>query len=135
MNEQTPVTFTLGELWLLHAVVRHEMQGQDAWRFPPASLPLNEEIACAIDACEGAGMADYTLALTRGDLLVLDYTVPGDAKDANGAAVGRSILRKVFRARRRLAEGELPTAEMADAPFEAERLREWAQPVRPQEEA
>jgi hypothetical protein len=37
--------FTIDELWLLQSVIRHEALQMDAWRFPPASLALNTQIA------------------------------------------------------------------------------------------
>lgn len=107
--ETRAVTFTLPELWLLHAFVRHEMPQQEQWQMPPADEELNEQIALAIEACENVGLDSYTLLLTRQQLLVIDYVIRYDYKTPEGAR-GKDILLKTFRARRELALG-LPLSE------------------------
>ena len=99
-----PVTLEVNELWLLHDFVRHEMADGRFWRFPPASEQLNEEIAMALDACESHALGEYTLLLSRGDLLAIDYFVRRDHKTPEGAS-GKRVLLKVFRARRQLTAG------------------------------
>jgi hypothetical protein len=100
--ERIAVTLSLPELWLLHDFIRHEVPESRAWRYPPASEDLNEEIALAIEACETHELAEYTLLLSRGDLLVIDYFVRRDHKTPEGAS-GKRLLLKVFRARKELA--------------------------------
>ena len=104
MIETRAVNFTLPELWLLHAFVRHEMPQQEQWKLPPADEDLNEQIAMAIESCESLGLSDYTLLLTRHQLLVIDYLVRYDFKTPEGAR-GKDILLKTFRARRELSLG------------------------------
>lgn len=101
-EERRPVTFTLAELWLLHDFVRHECPEMERWRFPPADLELNEEIALAIEACVSDGLEEYTLDLTRHQLLVIDYLIRHDYKTGQ-LAKERDILHKVFQARREMA--------------------------------
>jgi len=88
----------LGELWLLNHFVRHEQSDQDRWHWPPADLELNDEVAKAIVACED-GESEYTLLLTRHQLLVVDYCIRADYKWPSPAAFGKAILLKTFRAR------------------------------------
>jgi hypothetical protein len=109
MIETRSVTFTLPELWLMHAFVRHEMGQQEQWKLPPADEDLNEQIALAIESCERFSLAEYTLLLTRHQLLVIDYLVRYDYKTPEGAR-GKDILLKTFSARRELSLG-LPTSE------------------------
>ena len=97
-----PVTLTVGELWLLHDFVRHEMPDANAWRYPPASRDLNDEIVFALEACEACDLSEYTLALSRADLLAIDYFVRRDYKTPEGAS-GKTVLLKTFRARKELA--------------------------------
>jgi hypothetical protein len=97
-----PVTFSLGELWLLHDFIRHELPDANNWRYPPASRDLNEEIAFALEACESCEMDEYTLCLSKADLLAIDYFVRRDQKTPEGAS-GKGILLKTFRARKELA--------------------------------
>ena len=99
--ERAGVTFSLPELWLLHDFVRHEMSDANSWRFPPASEELNEDIALAIEACETHDLEEYTLLLSKGDLLVIDFFVRRDHKTPEGAS-GKRLLLKVFRARKEL---------------------------------
>ena len=108
------IAFTLPELWLLHAFVRHEMPQQDLWRMPPADEELNEQIALAIEACENLGLANYPLHLTRHHLLTIDYLIRYDFKTPEGAR-GKDILLKTFRARRELAYGLPDEAAFPDA--------------------
>lgn len=117
--ETRAITFTLPELWLLHAFIRHEMPQQEQWKMPPADEDLNEQIALAIEACESLGLDSYTLLLTRQQLLVIDYLVRSDFKTPEGAR-GKDILLKTFRARREMTMG-LPEAEspVADTYSEA----------------
>lgn len=109
-----PVTFTLDELWFLQSLVRHELPQPPEWKFPPASLDLNDQVADALVACSQNGLKECALVLTRGDLLLLDYVVPNGYKDAAGKLVGRDILLRTFVARRRLAEGPEATAVEPD---------------------
>lgn len=99
--ERRPVTFSRDELWLLHDFVRHELPDSRQWRFPPASEELNEEIALALDACEAHNLREYTLLLSRGDMLVIDFFVRRDHRTPEGAS-GKQLLLKVFRARSEL---------------------------------
>lgn len=101
-SERAPVVFTLAELWLLNDFVRHELPDAKTWRFPPASEDLNEEIAMAIDTCESHGVQEYTLLLSRGDLLLIDFHVRRDHRTPEGAS-GKTLLLKTFRARKELA--------------------------------
>ena len=113
--ERTPVTFSASELWLLHDFVRHEIPESKAWRYPPACEDLNEEIATALDCCESHNLAEYTMLLSKGDLLTIDYFVRRDHKTPEGAS-GKRILLKVFRARRELISG-LPGHEGDDRTY------------------
>jgi hypothetical protein len=103
MNER-PVSFTLEELWLLNDLVRHEISEAERWKFPPTSKPLCDEIVFAIVACEDNDLPEYSLLLSDGDLMVIDYNVRRDAKHPDGA-FGKQILLKTFRARTELAFG------------------------------
>lgn len=118
MPDRTPQTFSLEELWLLQAKVRHEMAQQGEWKAPPASLGLNEQVAMAILFCEENGQPDACLELSLEDCLLLDYVIPQEAKDAQGAAIGKSVLRKAFRSRARLLG--LDYAAAAEEPAEAQ---------------
>ncbi len=102
--EECPVSFSIAELWLLDACVRHEIDGQDRWKFPPASKELTIEIALAINACVEGKLNEYTLLLSTGDLLVLDYNIRQGHKNMEGAR-GQDILLKVFHALSQLALG------------------------------
>ena len=120
--------FTLDELWLLQSVVRHETAQMDSWRYPPASLALNDQIAEALLRCEEHSLAEAALLLTRGDCLGIDHTVPQAAKSAAGLPIGKSVLMKSFRARRELEEGQPPAesfdGDVLDAAM-TERLEQW----------
>jgi len=113
--ERRAVTFSLPELWLLHDFVRHEIPEAKSWRYPPASEDLNEEIALAIEACETHELTDYTLLLSKGDLLVIDYFVRRDHKTPEGAA-GKKVLLKVFRARKEMMS-EMPAHDGDDRTY------------------
>ncbi len=116
--QTTPVTFTLEELWLLRAFVRHEVAQQESWKFPPASLELNDQVAEAILLCEEHELGEAVLLLTRGDCLVIDAVIPQDAKSVNGTRLGQTILLKTFAARRDLAGGPTASADEPSIPDE-----------------
>ncbi|KKL19145.1 hypothetical protein LCGC14_2468400, partial [marine sediment metagenome] len=88
----------------LDSCVRHEIDGQDRWKFPPASKELTIEIALAINACVEGKLEEYTLLLSTGDLLVIDYNIRQGHKNMEGAR-GQDILLKVFHALSQLALG------------------------------
>jgi hypothetical protein len=96
-RETRPVTFNLAELWLLNAMVRHDISQYNEWKYPPASLQLAVSVAEAIHTCEEYKVPEYTLLLSKGDLLVIDYNIQADMKTPEGAQ-GRLILLKVFKA-------------------------------------
>ena len=102
--EEVACTFSIAELWLLDSCVRHEIDGQDRWKFPPASKELTIEIALAINACVEGKLDEYTLLLSTGDLLVIDYNIRQGHKNMEGAR-GQDILLKVFHALSQLALG------------------------------
>ncbi len=54
--------FSIAELWLLQGTCRHEIDGQDRWKFPPASKELTIEIALAINACVEGKLDEYCVA-------------------------------------------------------------------------
>lgn len=118
MPDRTPQVFTLEELWLLHAKVRHEMAHQGDWQDPPASLGLNEAIIAAILFCEELGQAEACVELDLKDCLVIDFVVPQEAKDKDGNPIGKNVLRKSFRARAKLTGHEIPAT--AEEPFESQ---------------
>jgi hypothetical protein len=115
-SERRPVTFTVAELWLLHDFIRHELPDTRSWRYPPASEELNDEIALALDACEAHGLSEYTLLLSRGDLLTIDFFVRRDHKTPEGAS-GKRLLLKVFQARRELFSGLVSQDEGQDKTY------------------
>ena len=106
--------FTVEELWLLQAVIRHEMAQQDSWRFPPVSASLNDEIADALVRCDEAGLGEAALELTRADCLAIDHCVPQGAKSVSGLPIGKTVLMKSFRARRDIDEGHHSLAAEPD---------------------
>lgn len=106
--ETVSVMFSLDELWLAQAAVRHECERMGEWKFPPASLDLNDQIAGAILACVERNEPEGPLLLSRGDTLLLDYCVPAGAKDAKGQLLGKTVLLKTFAARRDLRDGPQP---------------------------
>ena len=113
--ERRSVTLTRDELWLLHDFVRHELPESRGWRFPPASEDLNEEIVLALDACETHGLEEYTLLMSKGDMLVIDFFVRRDHRTPEGAS-GKQVLLKIFRARSELSL-ELPEHEGNDLTY------------------
>lgn len=121
------VEFTWDELWLLQSVIRHEMQGQEMWKFPPASLDLNDQVARALIFCDESAVTSAFLELTRGDTLAIDYFVPNTAKDANGKLIGKTVLLKSFQARAKLADWFAAEAEEPSAHLIQEKLAEWQQ--------
>lgn len=124
MTSETPQTasqvFTSEELWLLQSVVRHELPQLDQWKFPPASLDLNDQIARALVFCDENDCSEAALILSRGDCLVIDYCVPQGAKSAAGVPIGKHVLMKSFLARRSIVDGELPIAEEPAQPTTGE---------------
>ena len=102
--EEVACTFSIAELWLLDATCRHEISDQERWKFPPASKELTIEIALAISACVEGKLDEYTLLLSTGDLLVIDYNIRQGHKNMEGAK-GQDILLKVFHALSQLALG------------------------------
>ncbi len=96
--------FSIAELWLIDACVRHEVADQERWKYPPASKELTVEIALAINACVEGDLKEYTLLLSERDLLVLDYNIRQGHKNMEGAK-GQDILLKVFHALSQLALG------------------------------
>ena len=78
--------------------------GQEQWKFPPASKELTIEIALAINACVEGDLKEFTLLLSTGDLLVLDYNIRQGHKNMEGAR-GQDILLKVFHALSQLSLG------------------------------
>lgn len=104
------VIFTLDQLWLIRNYVRHEMQGQEQWRLPPANFPLNTKISAAILFCTDAAQSEAAVDLTLEDTYVLDFCVP-DIKDANGQFLGRPILLTAYRARDELTFDPVECAE------------------------
>ena len=113
MNEQksdiidvSSIEFTISELWLLNSFVRHDEDAINRKRWPVVSTELNEQITLAIIACEDSGLEEYTLLLTKGDLLLIDYHIRCDTKTPEGAK-GKEILLKIYRARRGILLGPL----------------------------
>lgn len=133
MNDTVPVLFSVEELWLLQSVVRHEAAQQETWKFPTASLDLNDQVAIALNRCTVHGLHEAPLQLSRGDLLVLDYCVPQGAKTAAGVPIGKTILLKTFRARAELLDGQLPSAEEPSAPSTAQ-IAQMLRERQPQED-
>jgi hypothetical protein len=110
-----PVTLTVSELWLLHDFIRHEIPDANAWRYPPASRDLNEQIVFALEACESCNLEEYSLLLSKADVLAIDYFVRRDHKTPEGAS-GKTILLKTFRARKEMAM-EMNIADVEDRPY------------------
>lgn len=121
MNTPVFVAFSRDELWLLRSVIRHEQQGIETWKFPPASRDLNARIAEALLFCEDQREPQAMLELSLGDTFAIDYCVPQEAKDVNSVPLGKNILLKAFRARAEIEAGPLAMAdEPEDAPSVAE---------------
>ncbi len=97
-------TFTVGELWALHASVRHDMAGREQWSEPPFSRELNDKLADALIRCEDLKLAETPIELTRRECMVIDHNVGQHVKDRAGNLVGPAILMKAFRVRRELDE-------------------------------
>jgi hypothetical protein len=76
---------------------------------------LNEEVVLALDACETHGFDEYTLLLSRGDMLVIDFFVRRDHRTPEGAS-GKQLLLKIFRARSELSL-ELPDHQGNDLTY------------------
>lgn len=89
---------------MLNDVIRHDEDAISKKKWPTVSTSLNGEIALAILACEDSGLKAYTLALTMGDILVMDANVRRDMKTPENAK-GKEILLKLFKARYELAYG------------------------------
>ena len=119
--------FSVDELWLLQSVIRHETPQMETWRFPPASLELNDQVADALLRCEEHALTEAALLLTRADCLAIDHTVPQGAKSVAGLPVGRTVLMKSFRARRELEDGPPPADIAGDSlsPEMEARLSQW----------
>ncbi|SRR5690606_4517020 len=110
-TQTATVVFTCEELWLLQSVIRHEVPQQEQWRYPPASLELNDQIAEALLLCEEHGLDEAALLLTMEHALVIDYCVPQSAKSPSGLPIGKNILMKSFAVRREIQQGLSATAE------------------------
>lgn len=111
-NDQvTSTLFTLGELWYMRSVCRHESADQGNWKAPPTSLEFNNCISEAILMCEENKIEEVYILLSMRDCLLLDYVVDQGAKDVKGILVGKPILLKSFAARRHLTGGHEATAE------------------------
>ncbi|MBA4181858.1 MAG: hypothetical protein C0506_14805 [Anaerolinea sp.] len=106
MTEQAASeVFTCEELWLLQSAVRHEVSQGEQWKFPPASLELNHQIAEALLLCDEYHLTEAAIVLDLADCLVIDYCVPQTAKSPSGAPIGKNVLLKSFRARRAIDGG------------------------------
>lgn len=114
------VIFSIEELWLLQACIRHEIQQAEQWQNPPASLELNDEVANAILFCLEHDAPEAAIVLSRAKCLAIDYSVRQDLKSPNGVPVGRNILVKSFLARREIAEGYTPTSPEPAQPSASE---------------
>lgn len=125
MNEEVAVTFSLDELWLLHTVIRHESDNSRTWKFPSSGLELNDRIAEAILVCEETPLPESALDLSRGDCLCIDANVNVGMKDAYGKMAGKSILLKVFAARRTLSGGIEATAQEPELPDVTKLMEEF----------
>lgn len=123
MNSATE--FTIEEMWLLQSVIRHEMQNGEGWKFPPASLELNDQIARALLMCSEQGLQSAFLELSRGDCLAIDYLVPNTAKSANGTMIGKSVLLKSYKARAQTSDWFVATAEEPEPVQLQDKLAEW----------
>ncbi len=121
LDETVPLVVSVAELWLLQRCIRHEIQGQETWKFPPAGVELNDQIAAALLFCSEQNVGEAALQLSWGDLLAIDFAVPADAKDVNGRPVGRELLLKSFAARAALRRPyPLPDAEEVVEPTRTE---------------
>ena len=129
MSQQTAaVIFSVDELWLLQAAIRHEMAQQEQWRAPPVSASLNDQVAEALVRCDETGLGEAAILVTRGDCLAIDFNVSQAAKSAAGVPIGKAVLMKSYRARRELDEGtrpSVPEPEQLDAEALATQLQRW----------
>lgn len=135
MNTEASVTFSLDQLWLLNDVVRHEGDNSRVWKFPSASLELNEKVAEAILICEESrpgvsappSISSYTLELSHGDLLCIDFWVRRGMKSPGGDPIGQKLLLETFKARRSLSGGwEATATEPVMKPEQIEaKIAEW----------
>lgn len=129
MPTEMPAIFSLDELWVLQRYVRHECADREKWKFPPASLELNEQVTDAIRFCAETGTDEAALLLSKGDCLLLDMVVPQDAKTTKGVLAGPSILLRAYGVRHALTIDLEPTpAPEPDGPGTSEieeRLRDW----------
>jgi hypothetical protein len=123
--QKASIEFSIQELWLIRAVVRHESSPAWQGKWPTYNLELNDQVAEAILLCTDEKQDGASLMVTQGDLYLLDAMVPQDAKDAAGKPIGKDILLKTFRARRELSGGERATAEDPDVAEQRTRLEEW----------
>ncbi len=122
------VLFSIEELWLLQAAIRHEMAQQEQWKAPPVSAALNDQVAEALVRCEETGLAEAAILLTRLDCLAIDFNVSQSAKSAAGVPIGKAVLMKSYRARREIDEGtrpSVPEPEQLDADALATQLQRW----------
>lgn len=112
--EAVPIEFTKEELEYLHTVIRHEVpDAERQWKFPPALLDLNEQIAFALETCWSDNFESVVMSLSKGDLLAIDYSANLNARTPGGVAVGRNVLHKVFTARKQLSLGMVIGADKA----------------------
>ncbi len=135
------VQFSLEELWYMRSRVRHVVPNEEQWRsWPPASLELNEEICNAILVMEesieqakgigGEPIREYSLSLSKGDCLLLDFVIDQDAATGTGSRIGKSILLKVMKARRELAGGPVATVQEPAISDIDEKIAEWKESIR-----
>jgi hypothetical protein len=104
-----PIMVNQQELDLLQQHVRHEIEGeaQGQWKWPPASLTLNDKIAEAMLFQAETGEPEVALQLTRHDCLIIDFRIQVGAEiDADGNDIGRALLLKTYAARRTLRDGD-----------------------------
>lgn len=107
--------FTIDELWLIQSVIRHEIPQIDQWKFPPANIDLNDQVAQALVFCDENNVSEAAVVMSRGDCLAIDYCVPQGAKSSAGAPIGKQVLMKSFHARRVIEDSSF---EMAEPPAE-----------------
>ena len=136
MEEELPdsigVLFTEAEMWMLHAFVRHDRERNNKDRYPIVSTELNEQIVFGLLACANSEIKEYTLLLSLGHILLLDWCIRDDMKSPAGAN-GKAILLKVFQARTDLVYG--PTSEHQDIDYKTAISRKTIQAVEEEEHA
>lgn len=129
MLTELAAVFSLDELWVLQRYVRHECADREKWKFPPASLELNEQVTDAIRFCAETGADEAAILLSKGDCLLLDMVVPQDAKTTRGVLVGPSILLRTYGIRHALSidpdTAPAPEPEGYGTSEIEERLRDW----------